>query len=347
MIYKGTALVVMLLLIPILTGTAICKLLNIRKNAASCYLTGTFFEWAIIQLISVPLIIYRCNFKIVVISISVILSILSLYGLIILITGRKLCKRSKIEWNSSTVFAFVLMAGAYLYIAFSFYTLQHTDADDARFVVNAVDIVRTNRMFLTNPSTGAAISGFWGDMHRDVVSPWAVYFAYISKLTKVPVTIIAHTILPQIFLICMVCVYWLLADHFFQENRFAVYSAVFLALLVNIYGVGKGEWDAESFAMVRIWQGKATLAAVGIPTLFLSSAWIYENSEGWGGYIFLYFVSFSFCLMSGMGIIIGGIAIGVIGLVYGIIQKRISVSLKIWIGMLIPFIYYGISLLKY
>ena len=53
------------------------------------------------------------------------------------------------------------------------------------------------------------------------------------------------------------------------------------------------------------------------------------------------------CLMSGMGIIISGIMTGAIGLTYGIIKKKISVSLKIWIGTLIPLVYYGISYLNY
>ncbi len=345
MFYEGIMLGFLLLIVPLFTGVAICKLLTIKKGLVSSYLVGTFTEWAVFQIVSVPLVFLKQNFKLVVIIVSFIIGCLCLYGFYTLITEKKVKKKRKIQY--SDWFAFFLMIGAYLYIAISFFTLQHTDADDARFVVNAVDIVRTNRMFLTNPSTGAEISRFWGDMHTDAVSPWAVYIAYLSKLTKVPVAIIAHTILPQVFLVCMVCVYWLLADNYFPENRFAVNSVVFLALLVNIFGVGKGEWNAEAFAMVRIWQGKATLAAVGVPTLFLGCAWIYKNSEGWKKYIFLYFVSFAVCLMSGMGIIIGGIFIGLFGLIYGIMKKKITVSIKMWIGMLAPLLYYGLSLLDY
>ena len=36
--------------------------------------------------------------------------------------------------------------------------MQHTDYDDSRFVVNAVDMIRTDRMFLTNPSTGRELA---------------------------------------------------------------------------------------------------------------------------------------------------------------------------------------------
>ena len=347
MIYKMISMIIMLLFVPVLAGITICKIIGVRKNLASCYLVGTFSEWALIQLISVPLILMKLNFKIVVIAVSSILALACLYGIYIFITEIKTWKLDKKEWNISAIFAFVLMIATYLYIVISFYRLQHTDADDARFVVNAVDIVRTNRMFLTNPSTGAKLSIFWGDLHRDVVSPWAVYYAYLSKLTKIHVTIIAHTILPQTLLLCMICVYWSLADNFFHKDHFAINGVVFLALIINIYGTGKGELNAESFAMVRIWQGKATVAAVGIPTLFLSCAWIYNDSESWKKYIFLYFVSFAMCLMSGMGIIIGGIMIGTIGLIYGIIKKQLKVAFRMWVGMLIPIAYYGVSLLEY
>lgn len=339
-------MIVMLFFVPFFSGTAICKLTGIRRNAASCYLTGTFFEWALLQVISVPMILLRCNFKIVVISVSAMLALTCLFGFYFAASELKNRKLNRHEWNISAIIAFVLLAVTYLYIAVSFYKLQHTDADDARFVVNAVDIVRTNRMFLTNPSTGAAISGFWGDMHRDAVSPWAVYFAYLSKITKVPVTIMAHTILPQTLLLCMACSYWLIADHFFNGDTFAISGLVFIALLINIYATGDG-WNAECFAMVRIWQGKAVVAAVGIPTVFLSFAWIYKDSNGWKKYLFLYCVSFSLCLMSGMGIIIGGVLIGIFGLAYGIMKKKVTVALKIWIGLLISIVYYGISLMQY
>ena len=346
LLLKGLLLAVMLLVVPGLSGAAVCKGLGIRRTVAGCYLAGSFAEWATIQILAVPIVLFRGSFTAVVICVSVVLGALSLWGLYGLITEKPkiLAFEGKPGWSGWL--ALCLMVAAYVYTAVSFYTLQHVDHDDARFVVTAVDMVGTDRMFLTNPSTGEVLPDFWGNMHRDAISPWAVYIAYVSRLSGVQATSVAHVALPQTLLLCVVCVYWLLADTFFHGDLFAVCGTVFLALLVNVFGV-RSVYSAEAFTMLRIWQGKATLAAAGIPTLFLSAVWIYRESEGWKKYLFLYIVAFALCLMTGMGIILSGVFIGVTGAVYGVLKKKISVALKIWIGMLIPLAYYGVSFLNY
>ena len=266
-----------------------CRLLKIKKSPAAGYLIGSFTEWAVIQIVSVPLIIFRCSFLLVVILVSVLLALLCIYGIFVLVSEREKIKAIKLNLSATLILSIVLALGAYLYIAIQLYRLQYVSYDDSRFVVCAVDIVQTNRMFLTNPSTGAEISGFWGDMHRDVISPWAVYIAYVSKTTGIPVTIMAHTILPQTLLLCMVCVYWLIADAFFHGKPYAIGIMLCVTLLVNAYGARDG-WDAESFAMEILWQGKAVVAAIGIPALFLASIWIFHKPSGWK--------KTSFCILS-------------------------------------------------
>lgn len=322
-----------------------CRFFSIKRNFASCYLVGSFTEWAFFQFVSVPLVITRCSFIVVIVLVSLFLGILCVIG------GRELLShREKMTINRpkeySTWIAILLAAAVYVFIAVSLFRLMYISRDDSRFVVNAVDIVRTNRMFLTNPSTGVEITKFLGDMHRDAISPWAVYIAYAAKVTNIPVAIMAHTVLVQTLILCMACSYWLLADVFFRENRFAVYSAVFIGLLVNIFGV-RGGWDAEAFTMTTVWQGKGAIAAFGIPTLFLSAIWIFRESTGWKKYLFLYCVVLALCLMSGMGIIISGIVTGTVGIAYGFQKKQWKVTLKIWIGLFIPLIYYGMLSLNY
>ena len=346
MVYQIISSVIMLLFVPMLTGTAVCRMLSIRKGIAGCWLVGHFTEWAVIQLISVPLILLRCRFTIAVIAISVAIGGLCIYGIVTLATGKSTIRQEKAKMDPSAWLALAIMAAAYIFMAYSLLTLQYNSNDDSRFVVYGVDIVRTDRMFLTNPCTGEEITGFLYDIYRDAVSPWAIYMAYVSRITTVPVAIFAHTILVQVLLLCMLSVYLLLAEAFFRENRFAVYGMAAIAVIVTMFGVRAG-YDAEAFAMTTLWQGKGTVSSVGIQTVFLSAIWIFQESEGWKKYIFLYLVVLAMCLMSGMGIIFSGIMTGAIGLGYGLAKKQVSVALKIWIGTLIPLVYYGITMLKY
>ena len=338
---------VMLMIVPIFTGTTVCSLFRINKGLPAKYLFGTMTQWAFIQLVSVPLIIMRKSFTLVVIIISVFLLITTILGLIIGIKSiRKRTERTPRQFKAPDVFAFVVMILGYTAMALAVLFLQTKSFDDSRFVVTAVDMVKTDRMFLTNPNTGFEINGFYGDMHRDAVSPWAVYLAYCARTTGFFTTTMAHTILPQFLMLAMACAYWLIADTFFHEKTFAKCAMVFIALLVNVYG-GYTGYNAETFALTRIWQGKAVVASVGIPTMFLLFSWIYEQPDRWPNYLMLYAVAFAMCLMSGMGIIISGIMVGGAGIAYILLKKKFSIGLKIWITALIPLIYYGISKLNY
>lgn len=107
-----------------------------------------------------------------------------------------------------------------LFVVVQSIRLQLTNDDDSRFVVNAVDIVRSNRLLLTDVNTGGALVTWIGDLYKDVVSPWPVFCAYISKMTGVHVATMMHTILPPVLIFIACCVYWLLAEEFLKENRF-------------------------------------------------------------------------------------------------------------------------------
>ena len=337
----------MLLIVPFLTGTTVCEILKIKKGIAGKYLFGSMAQWAFMQLITVPLIIFRQKFTLVVIIVTVFLGLMSIAGLFLL--ARNLMKRSAKDREPvriHDVFVFALMALGYIAMALAVLFLQTKSFDDSRFVVMAVDVVKTDRMFLTNPNNGLEITEFLGSMHQDAVSPWAIYTAYCARTTGVYATIMAHTVMPQTLMLCMVCAYWLIADTFFHENRFSKCAMVFIALLVNVYG-GYTGYNGETFALTRIWQGKAVVASIGIPTLYICFSWIHEHPERWYGYILVYMTAFAMCMMSGMGIIISGIMCGGAGIALMLMKKKITVGLKTWIGVLIPLLYYVVSKLNY
>ena len=344
LVYQVFSSVLALLVIPFFTGAVVCRFLSVQKGYSGWYVVGTFAEWTLIQLVSVPFILAKASFIWVFVLLTIFLVLLCLYGIYLFVNGRKerLDYRNRLVINTGAVFAIMLMTAAYSFMAYKMLTTQYISLDDSRFVVNAVDIVRTNRMFLTNPSTGEAIPGFWGDMHRDALSPWAVYYAWLSKFTAVPVTIMAHTILPQVLLLMMACVYWLIARELFHENSFAVSSAVFLAFLVVLFGVRNG-YDPQAFILTTIWQGKGTVAAIGIPAVFLAAIWVWKDCEGWKTYLFFWFVIISMCLMSGTGIVNAGIMTGAFCIAYGILKRKISVFLKIGIGLLPVALFYFLT----
>ena len=328
----------LLAIIAVLVGNGFLTVLKVEKNIAAAYLSGWVLIWAMIQVVSVPMILLRTPFTPVFWIITGMVAVFGFYGMY---TCRRirftLPKYTWLEWTGLGV-TVVCMAVLLLVNL----TTQHTDGDDSRFVVNAVDILRTNTMFLTNPATGERLDIWQGELIKDVTAPWAVFIAWCAKLTGTHATVMAHTVLPLILFLAVFSVWWLLSETFFKREVF--YRCLFMdvLILVTVYG-GFSVYSEEVFMLSRIWQGKAVVAAFGVPAAYLIGDWIYrENSRS--SYVLSLLLNLAMCLMSGMGLIIGAMIFGSLGLVYGMVKKNWKMSLLLW-GSCIPnIVYYAINL---
>lgn len=329
-------------IVPYLAGNGFCEVLKIKKTVPKLYVMGLIAIWAFCQFITVPLVLLKASFLTVVILLSAWILILCGYGIYrnhfpSFIKGRGKSREQKIV---------VLITGILItfFLVAAFFG-QHMDADDSRFVVNAVDIVRTNKMFLTDPNTGSEITTWLGELGKDVTAPWAVYLAYCGKVMGLSPAVIAHTILPAALLGAVLGVWWMLSEEFFGAEL--VHQCVFVDVLMFLYVYGYFSlYSSETFTMVRIWQGKAVIAGLGVPAMFLICIWIYRYGQK-SAYACMLFLNLALCLMSGMGVIIGALLLGVFGFLYGIFKKNWRITMCLW-GMVIPnVIYYGIySIIK-
>ena len=349
-IMNGIMCAVVLLLVPICGGYAACHWFRLPRDLPHCYLAGCMAQWAMLQLICVPMTLLKMGFEPLVWVVSAGFALMAACGLALFIKALKShadmkADRQRPAWNGADVFALVLMIVGCLCLLYACGRMQHIDRDDARFVVTAVDIEHTNRLFLTDYGTGAAIDDFAGPLRHDLFSPWVVYFAYVARVSSTPVAIVAHTAFPQTLMLCLFCVYWLMSGRFFGERRFERYGMVFLALLVTAYS-GYATMATEGYFVRRPWQGKATVAGIGIPTLYLALTRIWSESRRWRNYLLMYMVIMAMCFMSAMGIILSSVMCGAFGLAYGIRKRSLTVALKTWGGALICLSYVGVMLLR-
>lgn len=343
----GTILKVILFLyiMPCLVGEGVSRLLKISRTIVKDYLIGNIFIWALFQLVTVPLVLMKQKFSLLVIIINIIL-----FGICAIIVFQEvvLKKCSDLSWkqwkkrlpkmNTQEMISMIIMEAMIVALLFAIIFLQHTDADDSRFVVNAVEILRTDRMFLTDLITGQELEIWIGEMVKDVTSPWAVYIAYYAKMTGIPVVIVAHSILPIMLVLCAMSTFWLISKEFLQESILNRSIFMSLIILLNIYGY-YSVYTVETFMLTRIWQGKSTVACIAIPAMFLTCMWLYENERHFGYYILVALLDVGMCLMSGMGVVIGAVMLGSFGAVYGICKREIRISLVMW-AMCIPNVAY-------
>ncbi|MDE6025488.1 MAG: hypothetical protein K2G45_08550 [Lachnospiraceae bacterium] len=329
---------VVLGVVPVLVGNTVCLLCDEELLWGKSYVIGMMAMWAVCQLISVPIILAKGSFLIVVAMLSGIFVIISSYGLV-----RK--KYPAFSYDTQNIWdklGFVAMLIFIIAVVVLGVLLQHTDHDDSRFVVNAVDICRTNRMFLTNPASGEMLGIWRGELVKDVTSPWAVFIAWVATLTGIHATVVAHVILPVFIYIMIGCIYFILSKEIVGDRL--VYRSMFVcfAILVLVFGFYSNA-SAEAYTMLRIWQGKAIVAGAGVPLVFLLCMRIYRECEKKSLYVLLLICEMSLCLLSGMGIILGTVMVGCLGLVYGIIKRNIRVCLGMWLTAFPCVVFYAVN----
>jgi len=339
----------MLLFVPTCAGYAACRFLGLPRSIPACYLGGTFLQWAMVQCFSIPMTLLRLGFVPLTWTISAGMGALGLFGIrLFMEEGMPKAKRSlrgSVKgWKPEEAFALCALVVAYLYLAWNCARHAHIDLDDARFVVTAVDIDSTNRLFLTDFGTGMPVADFTSTLRHDLFSPWAVYIAYVGRMTMTSPTIIAHSVLPQALMLAALSAWLLIAQRQFNGSRLEKYGMPFIVILLIMYCGNRG-YTAESFFLRRLWQGKAVVASIGIPTLYLVLTRCGYAPEGWRPCLPIYIVALAMCLMSAMGIIICCMLCGAFGLAYGIQGRKIAVALKIWGGALICLAYVGVMLL--
>lgn len=299
------------------------------------WIFGQMLLFAVLQVLAVPMILLRWKFDILFYSFIGI-------GILLFGIGCMRLRRTKIKieikketWNWLSL---VLLIAALLLILLQsgiYFFGMHLDEDDARWLAEANDALEYGDMITRDYDTGEYLGSFV--MHEDVSSPWPLLFAILSRiLINTRVSVIAHSIFPPIELIVMYGIYWLIGKEMFKKREAQLTFLVFTALITAFYG--GSIYTQGRFALIRIWQGKATVAAIAIPIIMYLSICINkeDRSVDW---IILTINATAACLMSGMGIIIGGIMIGVYGL-YNIIAYQHWKRIPLWLCSLIPSVTY-------
>lgn len=338
---------------PVFVGNAVCNKLSMRGTIPRSFVMGYLSMWSVFQIITVPLILLKVSFLVDVVVYSIFLVGIIAYG-IVKKTYRSMTipKADLSAWGG-----IIVMLAVGIYMIVQSYRLQLTNADDTRFVVNAVDTVRTNRMLLTDVNTGKEILSWTGDLFKDVISPWAVFVAYLSKITGISAASMMHTFLPPVLLAVMMCIFWLIAGELFDKH---IYRSLFVILLLVMYMYGYFSiYNAETFTIIRLWQGKATMAAVGIPALLYAFLRLYRllpddrrwkektvyNAEQKGAICMVWLTVFAVALLTSMSYILSTVMIGCFGFTYGIAKKSLRTAVMVWGTCLVNIAYLGISTL--
>lgn len=269
MIIKGVIALLTLFIIPEILGMLILNFWKEQKNnVILAFVLGYIIEFAIGQLISVPLIFIEGTLtKLVTIYVSIIL-VLTIISIIVNRNRIKEIVKNLIENIKTmpileTVILFI-MIGMQLFVVIKY---SYINDDDAYYVATATTSVQTDTLFKYSAMTGSE-EKYEQYLMRYRIGPFPLYYAIQSKILDIHPAIVAHFILPLIFIPTIYMIYWLFAKEFFKDNKkLAVLFMIFVCFL-HIFSYYSGK-NNLILVLLRIWQGKAILANIIIPLILI------------------------------------------------------------------------------
>lgn len=292
---------------------------------------GNILLYAIFQIIAVPMILLRLSFSILFWSyVGIVLTVFW--------AGLRRIKRIKIskpKLSTTTICLFLIIALIIAYQCGIYIFGMHLDEDDARWIAEANDAIETGDMLTRSHHTGEYI-GKYTEL-ADVISPWSMIAAVISVMIRSKPSVFLHTIYPPIALLLVYGIYYLISESLFKKQITRFAFVLFVGIIMMFFS--GTVYTQSTFTLVRIWQGKASVAGIIIPLLFylFISINIQDRIESW---IKVILVGIAACLMSGMGVMIGLVMIAVYGFMTILLYQKWK-KIPIWIASCLPSLLYA------
>ncbi len=217
---------------------------------------------------------------------------------------------------------------------------QHSDDDDSRFVALELLALNHDVMLTRNPINNYDWNWNVGEVKKDYTSPWVMYVAVISRFTGLHPAILSHRMLPMFLVPLCYMAYVLLGLQLFKGDWGRTIVFVLLLTVVNLSGYTSTHTLA-SMLLLRIWQGKALYAGLIIP-VELTLLWnIYDNPGRTIDKWLLALTCQGASLLSGSGIVISAMMVGIYGLMELVRHRSIKCAASIWAAC-IPCVVYAL-----
>lgn len=307
---KGLLAVFWLIVIPTAAGIPFLRTKS-NRTAGECFLTGYLFLFAATELLTLPMIYLKTPLHILVWSYGAIAGIAALAGVFCL-KGQKLPNRGQITERLRSASPFfwcaLILIAVQIFIVIRY---AHFDADDSFYVATATTAVEKDSIFVINPYTGRKYRNL---PSRYVLSPFPIFLAVVSELCAgLHPAIMAHTIFPPVFQLMSYLIVYQIGKEWFKDSPHDRGIFLYVTAALNSF-FAYSSYNSGSFQMIRIWQGKALLAAALIPMLFYLSMTISMEEKPQYPWYFLFLANISCCLLSSMGIMLAPLLQGAFAL---------------------------------
>ena len=252
------------ILLPVITGLAIALSLGEGRSKldllAHSYTYGQVILFALFQPLFVFSILKDLRFHTGV-TIFIILVGTILACLLTLVSKYKkdLLSTFKLKNINPGFWGFAALAVLAVLIVMSF-IMTYYDGDDSYYVAAAAEGFSSDSMYKKEPYTGYAIES----PYRYLFAPFPMWIAFLSKISGIGVTAMAHTFFPwSMILLCMAVMY-IMSEYLFgteSKNRGIFMFIVSVLIAFGDYSIH----TPENFLLARSRQGKAALCSFILP----------------------------------------------------------------------------------
>ncbi len=321
---------IVMIALPVFVGELFAPVYKGRGKYIFRWVSGQFMLWAGFQVISVPMILKKANF-----SLLVWLYVAYIAALILLVIGVSLRrdafdriphiykgkKREKVSLAS-----FILWSGFWALLAVQVLQairMAYGDGDDAFYVSITTATVNADTMYMKDPYTGLATTF----EARYGLAPFPIWIAFLSKVTGMVPVMMAQVALP-VALICMTYgIFYLIGNRLFPERNGQLPLFLMFSELLILFGDYSFS-TAENFMLARTHQGKSVLGNIVIPFLFFLLFVLYRRLQKKDAipvelYTLFCVAAIAGCMCSTLGALLVCMFVGIAGIVGAIAYKRL------------------------
>lgn len=214
--------------------------------------------------------------------------------------------------------------------------LAYEEGDDAFYISISTATEDFSKMYHKLPYTGKTTML---DM-RHGLAPFPIWVSFLARISGMQAVTVAQVALPVVLILMSYSIYFLMGRKLFRghSRRLALFMLLLECLVM--FG-GYSVYSAENFLLVRTSQGKAVLANIVIPFMFLLFYIMLERlqekkASGGRCWLLMACTMTAGCLCSTQGTLLTGMLLGVAGVCTLAVYRRWKLLLPMAACCVIP-----------
>lgn len=291
------------------------------------WISGQLVLWAGFQLLCVPVVLMQKSFRVVVGCFNGYTIALMLLAAVFFYQRRRKTSLHVVREPQKPGGKWYYISWGVFWALLAFQLLQavvmaYADGDDAFYIAEATHAVDSELMYDKIPYTG------WPTEldARHGIAPFPIWIAYLSKMSGIRTVTVAHVLLPLAMIPLTYAVYYQLGSRLFARKKDSLPVFMIFTELLVLFG-DYSLYTAEHFMIARSRQGKAALASIVIPALFLLLLLLLEKLQEeqripLGYWVLLVAALTASCLCSTLGALLVCMLVGVTGLCAAVCYRK-------------------------